>query len=148
MNISRTALIALAAVAFSAAAARPASAASPWQLCLSLDSPSVNSTRIFLLNTIVQGNAIAVTGTYGHDSINNHGPVSGSLSRTVGIPGPVDWELGLTVMIMNAGDFMGSNTENVVFEFYSGGSISYKLWFNGDRTFSQGVAYQFTCPAS
>ena len=63
MKLSRTALIALTAVACSAFAARPASAASPWQLCLSLDSPSVNSTRIFLLNTIVQGNAIAVTGT-------------------------------------------------------------------------------------
>jgi hypothetical protein len=147
MKISRTALIALAAVAFSAVAARPASAASPWQLCLSLETPSVNATHIYLLNTVVQGNAILVAGTYGHDSINNHGPVVGTLSRTVGIPGPVVWEMGLTVTIANAGDYMGSNVEAVVFLFHSDGSIAYKRWFGGN-TFTQGVAVPFTCPAS
>jgi len=147
MNISRTALIALAAVAFSAFAARPASAASPWQLCLSLDGPNSAGSHIYLLNTVVQGNAIVVTGTYGHDGTETHGPVVGTLSRTLGIPGPLEWELGLTVMIANGGDFAGSNTENVVFQFVPGG-ISYKHWFNGGKTFTQGDAFQFTCPAA
>jgi len=148
MNIFRIALIALATAALSTLAAQPASAASPWQICLTLDQPgNEDSPRVYLLNTIVQGNAVFVTGTYGHDGGNNHGPVVGTLSRSLGIPGPMQYELGLTVMIANAGDFLGPNTENIVFQFH-GDAIAYKYWVNGGKTFTQGLAYQFTCPAS
>jgi hypothetical protein len=148
MEVFRIALIALATVAASAFPARPASAASPWQLCLTLDAPgNADSPRVYLLNTVVQGNAIFVTGTYGHDGGNNHGPVVGTLSRSVGLPGPVLFELGLTVMIANGGDFLGPNTENIVFQFHPDG-ISYKHWVNAGKAFTQGAAFQFACPAS
>ena len=148
MHIFVIALIALATAAPSTAATRLAGAASPWQLCLTLDQPgNEDSPRVYLLNTIVQGNAVFVTGTYGHDGGNNHGPVVGTLSRSLGIPGPMQYELGLTVMIANAGDFLGPNTENIVFQCHPDG-IAYKYWVNGGKTFTQGLAYQFTCPAS
>ena len=148
MTMFGIALVALATAASSVVAPKPASTASPWQLCLTLDQPgNEDSERVYLLNTIVQGNAIFVTGTYGHDGGNNHGPVVGTLTRSMGIPGPMQFELGLTVMIANAGDFLGPNTENIVFQFHQD-AIAYKYWVNGSKAFTQGLAYQFTCPAS
>jgi hypothetical protein len=73
-------------------------------------------------------------------------PGRGALSRTMGLIVAPVYQLGLTVMISNAGDFAGSNTENVVFEFHSDGSIAYKRWLNADKTFTQGVATLFACP--
>jgi hypothetical protein len=103
---------------------------------------------VYLLNLVAQGNAILVSGTAGRDSNETHGPVVGTWSRTMGLIAPPVYELGLTVMISNAGDFNQSNTENVVFQFFSDGSIPFKRWFNADKVFTQGNANLFACPAS
>ena len=149
MKLFRIALISVATVAMSAFAARPASAASPWQLCLTLDTPTNadGSAHPYLLNLVTQGNAVLVVGTYGHDGGNNSGPVFGGLARSIGTPGPVVFQMGLTITIGNGGDFMGSNTENIVFNFTSTG-IGYKHWYNGGKTFTQGNAYLMPCPSS
>jgi hypothetical protein len=55
--------------------------------------------------------------------------------------------MGLTVTIANGGDFVGANTENIVFIFHSTG-IAYKHWFNAGKTFTQGNAFLMACPSS
>jgi hypothetical protein len=146
MRIYRFALIALATVVFSALAARPARAASPWQLCLSLDGAGVGAANVYMLNLNIQGNAILVSGTYGHDDVNNHGPVVGTLSRTLGLVGGFVYQLGLNVMIGNAGDFDEANTENIIFTFGSDGSVHYKRWLSANKPFTVGTAFIFACP--
>ena len=140
MKVSRFALIALAAVVFSAFSASPASAAS-WQLCLRT-SPS--GGQDYYLNFVVQGNGIVVTGVK-NVSLDDHGPVFGTLSKPPLVAS--NWELGLTVTIANGGDYANANTENIVFIFASNGSISYKKWLRSNDPFTQGLATVFTCPA-
>ena len=92
MRATRFALIALAAVVFSAFTARPASAA-PWQLCLRLVGGGAND---YFMNFVVQGNAILVTGTknvFGDD----HGPLFGSLSKPPNSGPNGAYELGLKI---------------------------------------------------
>jgi hypothetical protein len=140
MRLSRVALITLAVVLFSGFTARSASAAS-FQLCLALDGPvSVNT---YYLNFNAQGNAILVAGMKGVGYPDDHGPVFGSLARTV--VGST-YQLGLTVTFVNGGDYMGQNTENVVFQFNANGSITYKRWLNSAKPFTQGVAVVIACP--
>jgi hypothetical protein len=142
MRVSRFLLITLAAVAFSAAAPRSASAA-PWQLCLTLDQPT-EGAHAYFLNFVSQGNAILVSGAKGHGP-DDHGPAFGALAKP---PSALFYELGLTVTIKNGGDYNGHNTENVVFQFLSNGAINYKRWLNSSTNFTQGVAFAFTCPGS
>jgi len=143
MRATRIALIALAAVVFSAFTARPASAA-PWQLCLRLNTGGAND---YFMNFVVQGNAILVTGTknvFGDD----HGPLFGSLSKPPNSPFNGPYELGLTVTFENMGDYNNQNTENVVFQFVSNGHINFKKWLRSSDTFTQGEAIVINCPAS
>ena len=143
MRATRIALIALAAVVFSAFTARPASAA-PWQLCLRLNTGGAND---YFMNFVVQGNAILVTGTknvFGDD----HGPLFGSLSKPPNSPFNGPYELGLTVTFENMGDYNNQNTENVVFQFVSNGHINFKKWLRSSDTFTQGTAIVINCPQS
>lgn len=141
MRIRRIGLIALATVVLSAFHASPVTAA-PWQLCLALDSAT--GSPEYFMNFNIQGNAILVSGMRGRHSPETHGPLVGALDRT---PGPASpWELGVSVTIQNAGDYAGFNTENVVFEFETTGTIFYKRWLNGNQAFTQGSAFVRPCP--
>ena len=122
----------------------PARRRAPWQVCLTLDQPS-EGEHAYFLNFVSQGNAILVSGSKGHGSGGDHGPAFGALAKP---SGSTLYEMGLTVTIQNRGDYMGPNTENVVFQFLANGAINYKRWLNSDRTFTQGLAFAFTCPVA
>ena len=146
MRMYRVAIIAVAALIVIAGTARSASAASPWQLCLRPE-PANGYVDTYFLNFSVQGNAILVSGTYGQGGQDTHGPVFGALAKALNTSGSLGWELGLTFTVANMGDYVGPNTENIVFVFGSDGSIVFKRWINSSATFEQGVMVAFNCPA-
>lgn len=144
MSVSRFTLIACAAAVFAVGIARPASAdEESFQLCLQLDAPGVHQ---YFLNFGVgsPGKAIFVGGMKGHGGQDDHGPVTGSMSRT---PLPAyGVEMGLMVTFSNGGNYAGPNIENIVFHFNPNGSIGYKRWLDRDTSFTQGPAFVIACP--
>jgi hypothetical protein len=139
MKVSRFAL-ACAAMVLSVGA-RAARAEESFQLCLQLDGQPVHR---YFLNFAVQGKAILVGGMKGYGGQNDHGPILGSMSKT---PNPsYGYEMGLMVTFANGGDYLGPNTENVVFSFNPNGSIGYKRWIDRDTEFTQGSATVIACP--
>jgi hypothetical protein len=142
MRVSRV-LVACAAVAFSLLSSRPAHADESYQLCLQLDAGVANQ---YFLNfgLGIGGKAVFVGGMKGHGGQDDHGPVTGSLSRT---PLPsYGYEMGLMVTFSNGGDYTGPNVENIVFTFNPDGTIAYKRWFDRETTFTQGTAFAIACP--
>lgn len=143
MRVSRLAVIACAAVVFALASSRPASAEESFQLCLQLDAAGPHQ---YFLNFGVgmAGKAIFVGGMKGHGGQEDHGPITGSMSRT---PLPsYGFEMGLMVTFSNGGGYAGPNTENIVFQFNPNGTIGYKRWLDRDTAFTQGSAFVIDCP--
>jgi hypothetical protein len=141
MRVSSLVRTALVAAVFCGFAARPASAEESFQLCLQLDAPG---THQYFLNFGIQGRAVFVGGMKGHGGEDDHGPVTGSMSRT---PLPsYGFEMALMVALSNGGDYAGPNTETVVFHFNPNGSIGYKRWLDRDTAFTQGTSFVIACP--
>ena len=142
MRVARFAVIACAAAVFALGVPRTASAEESFQLCLQLDADGTH--QYFLNFGVGMGKAIFVGGMKGHGGQDDHGPVTGTISRT---PLPAfGYEMGLTVTFSNGGGYTGPNTENVVFQFAPDGSIGYKRWLDRDTTFTQGSAFVIACP--
>src|SRR5690349_6899027 len=120
--------IGVAAMVIAIGASRPAYAA-PYQLCLELDTPGARAFPVYL-SFNVQGTSILVSGEHGIVVADDHGPVFGGMSRPpIGFPGR-DWEIGVTIVYENSGDYLGPNAEFVVYRFHPDGSITYKRSHN------------------